>query len=159
MKSQCWQRLSCVGNHLGKLVTELKWKLPISFCLGISCSFSKCSLYLAAHHFLLLLNDWEDWDNILTELESHETVFNSYSFLALPLSSLRGWHASLYICWRKLVCTLQCIASRKRKGCRGANASSSPPEPGIECSVQVVLAETAHNSAEARKAKNAFKEK
>lgn len=59
----------------------------------------------------------------------------------------------------KLVCTLQHIAIRKRKDCRGANASSTPTESGIEHSVQVILAETVHNSAEPRKAENAFKEK
>lgn len=159
MKAQSWQWLNCVGSHLGKQVTELKWQLPVSFCLDVSFSFSKCSLYLAAHNFLLLLNDWEDWNNILTELESHKTLFNSYSFLALPLSSLRGWHASLHICWRKPVCTLQHIAIRKRKDYRGANASSTPTESGIEHSVQDTLAETMRNSAEARKAENAFKEK
>lgn len=60
---------------------------------------------------------------------------------------------------RKLVCTLQHTASRKRKDCRGANAASTPMESGVERSVQGMLAETAHSSAEARKAENAFKEK
>lgn len=46
-----------------------------------------------------------------------------------------------------------------RKDCRGANASSTPTESGIEPSVQVMLAETVCNGAEARKAENAFKEK
>lgn len=34
-----------------------------------------------------------------------------------------------------------------------------PPQSGIEPSVQVMLAETVRNGAEARKAENAFKEK
>lgn len=57
------------------------------------------------------------------------------------------------------MCTLQHIAIRKRKDCRGVNASSTPTESGIEHSVQDMLAETVRNSAEARKAENAFKEK
>lgn len=67
-------------------------------------------------------------------------------------------YASLDICCKKWACTFQRISIRK-KDCRGANASSILKKSGIEHFVQVMLTETACNSAEATKAENAFKEK
>lgn len=96
----------------------------LSHCLDVTFSFSKCSFSLAAKsfpfasHWLRRLSQYFDW--------SHETPFNSYSFLALPLSSLRGWHASLYSCWRKLLRNTHHSAIRETKDCKGANASSPP---------------------------------
>lgn len=74
-------------------------------CLILSLchfQFQQCSFSLAAHLYLLLLTDWEDWVNTLTEVNTL-TPFNSYGFSALSLSILRGWHASLHSCWRKLL--------------------------------------------------------
>lgn len=81
-----------------------------------------------------------------------------FFFSIVPLRFERMAYAYLDICCKKWACTFTCISIRK-KDCRGANASSILNKSGIEHSVQVMLAETVCNSAEATKAENAFKEK
>lgn len=74
--TELWGQLTSDG-----LVTELKWQLPLTFSFSLDENFtlSKCPFYLAGHHYLLILSDRED--SISAELESLETVLDSYIYL------------------------------------------------------------------------------
>lgn len=123
---------TCVRTQVAATCLILSW---CHFQFQQMFLFLSSTSFPFASHRLRSLSQYFDW--------SHETPFNSYGFLALPLSSLRGWHGSFCSCWRKLLRSTHHSAIRETKNCRGANASSppSPPESGIEHSVPVMLAE------------------
>lgn len=123
MKSQRWQWLRCVGSHLRKLCQNSSGSYLSHVLMSLSVSANipfplAAKSFPFASHWLRRLSQYFDW--------SHETPFNSYSFLALPLSSWRGWHASLYSCWRKQLRNTHYSVIREAKDCKGANASSPP---------------------------------
>lgn len=83
---------ACVRTQVAATCLILSW---CHFQFQQMFLFLSSTSFPFASHWLRRLSQYFEV-NILTP-------FNSYGFSALPLSSLRGWHASLHSCWRKLL--------------------------------------------------------